>query len=89
MSNENNWRIVEKDGSVLLKVVDFPAEFVGMAGESVWVERVSGDDYQGTGTLRNDPIGSDLKYGDLIFYAGGTEETKPSYQGRADDKKYD
>ena len=35
MSNENNWRIVEKDGSVLLKVVDFPAEFVGMESSAL------------------------------------------------------
>ena len=85
---QHDWKIIEKDGSVLLKVIDFPAYRSGMAGESMWIERVCGDDFNGTGTLRNNPVGSDLKYGDLIFYADGTTETKPSYagSGRVDDE---
>ena len=87
-NTENNWKITNKDGSVLLKVVNFPCflsdDDTMLTGESMWVEQVSGDDNQGTGRLRNQPVLSELEYDDLILYAGGTDETKPSYQGKVE-----
>ena len=80
MADTNKWKITNKDGSVLLKIINFPSNDTAFRGESLWVERVSGDDNQGTGRLRNQPLLSDMDYDDLIRYAGGTDETKPSYQ---------
>ena len=68
------------DQGRLIKVIDFPAE--GFAGESMWVEIVDGDENDGVGLLRNSPCFSDLKFGDSVRYAGGTDETKPRFAGR-------
>ncbi len=69
-------KIVEGD-TVYIKVIDFP--HYQFAGESMWVVLVDGDDNNGTGTIANEPTGSDLKFGDLIRFAGGTDTIKPSF----------
>ena len=74
-----NWKIIEDDGTVLVKVIGFPAPDGDVAGESMWVERTSGTDNDGTGTLRNSPMFSDLCFGDLIRYGNGTDAEKPEY----------
>jgi hypothetical protein len=76
---ENNFKIIDDDGRTLLKVIDFPAE--GFAGESMWVEFIHGNDYEGVGLLSNHPAFSELKYGDVVKYSDGTDEIKPSYSG--------
>jgi len=80
---DNNWRVVEDDGTILLKIVDFPCDYGDFGGESMWVQVVKGDDNDGIGFLRNEPSFSSLRFGDFIAYAGGTDETKASYDGRA------
>ena len=77
---EMTWRR-EIDGKLFIKVIDFPHDC--FAGESMWVEVVVGDELSGAGILRNHPTGSDLKYGNVVCYDGGTEETKPRYTGLA------
>ena len=82
-----NWKIVDEEG-VILKVVDFPSEHKDLAGESMWVRVVEGDDYDGYGHLDNHPMLSDLKCGDLVRYGGGTDDEKPHYRGLVgEDKK--
>ena len=78
---EGNWKLVSPDGDVYLKVINFPVpEGSDVAGESMWVRRVSGDDLEGTGILDNKPFFCDeVGLGDLIRYRGGTHSTKPSY----------
>jgi len=73
----SNHMIIEADGTILIKVVNFPGgEF---AGESMWVEVVDGDENDGRGILRNDAVCSDLKYGDKVAYGGGNDDYKPEY----------
>lgn len=72
-------RKIETDGKTLLKVIDFPSAW--LAGESMWVLVLGGDDYNGVGTIANDPTQSDLKYGDKVSYGGGTADQKPRYTG--------
>ena len=73
----SNHMLIEDDGTILIKVVNFPGgEF---AGESMWVEVVDGDENDGRGILRNDAVCSDLKYGDEVAYGGGNDDYKPEY----------
>lgn len=73
----SNHMIMQDDGTILIKVVNFPGgEF---AGESMWVEVVDGDENDGRGILRNDAVCSDLKYGDEVAYGGGNDDYKPEY----------
>ena len=74
-----NWKIIEDDGTVLVKVIGFPTSDSEITGESMWVQVVSGTDNDGTGTLRNGPMLSDLCFGDLIRYGNGTDAEKPEY----------
>jgi hypothetical protein len=76
---QSDWKIIEDDGTVLVKVIGFPAPDGEVAGESMWVQVVSGTDNDGTGTLRNGPVFSDLCFGDLIRYGNGTDTVKPEY----------
>ena len=76
-----NWKIVNGN-EVYLKVTGFPSmgeakEYV--AGESMWVIVVEGDDTQGIGTIANHPVCSDLEYGALIRYGEGTDDIKPKF----------
>ena len=74
--------VIFADGSLLVKVVSFPApnsdEF---EGESMWVIVKKGNEYQGKGYLVNHPHHSSLKYGTLIEYAEGTNTQKPVFKG--------
>lgn len=70
-----NWKILHDNGTFHLKVVNFPGN------ESMWVlvQPTEGNDFEGWGTLDNDPIMSTLKCGDRVQYAGGTATDKPSF----------
>jgi len=50
-------------------------------GESVWVQITSGDDRRGTGFLHATPrnLGTGLRWGDEIEYAGGSETRRPRF----------
>lgn len=74
-----NWKIIEEDGTVLVKVIGFPAPDGEVAGESMWVEIINGTDNDGTGTLRNSPVFSGLCFGDLIRFGHGNDTEKPKY----------
>ena len=76
----SNWKIV-RDGNTWLKVIDFPVpEDSPVAGESMWVKLVEGDDCSGTGVLDNGPAFCTVcKHGDLVEYANGTDSIKPSF----------
>ena len=74
--------VMMADGSLLVKVVSFPApnsdEFVG---ESMWVIVKKGNEYEGKGYLANEPNHSSLKFGTLIEYGEGTNTQKPVFKG--------
>ena len=74
-----DWKLVsKKDNTVLLKVIKFPTT---AGNESMWVECIDGDDYEGIGLLDNKPFGdSSFKLGDLILYGDGSDESKPEYK---------
>ena len=63
------------DGTFHLKVIGFPGH------ESMWVlvNLEEGNDFEGWGTLDNDPIMSNLKCGDRIQYGNGSATDKPQY----------
>jgi len=69
--------VLHKDGKTWVKVTHFPADEI--AGESMWVILVDGDENNGTGTLDNKPIYSDIELGSLIEFADGDEQTKPHF----------
>ena len=74
-----NYKIVDPDGQVYLKVVGFPSE---VGTESMWVALVSGDENNGVGRLDNEPVGiAGLKLGDLVSFGNGTDTAKPEYLG--------
>ena len=84
----SDWKQVLDDGTVMLKVVSFPSMhgvpgLMGGAlpgGESMWVEVKKGNDYAGTGYIRNDPATNpEFNYGDLIEYGGGSAQEKPHF----------
>ena len=72
-----NWKQTGERGELLVKVVEFPGD--GIGGESMWVEVLEGDENDGTGLLRNNPVFSDLKFGDRVKFSGGTDNEKPRY----------
>ena len=77
----SNWKHVA-NGEEFIKVVGFPvpADSGNCVGEGMWVKKVSGTDNDGTGTLANTPfICEEVSFGDLVKYAGGTDEIKTSF----------
>lgn len=85
---DGNWKLISPEGREFLKVIDFPVpKGVPLAGESMWVEKVSGTDFEGYGRLNSKPIFCvEVVYGDMVSYSGGTTASKPHYQGPADVK---
>jgi hypothetical protein len=79
---ETNWKVVNDDGT-LLKIISFPCDYGEFGGESMWVRVIEGTDNDGIGYVCNDPAFSSLRYGDVIAYAGGTDDTKAHYAGLA------
>ena len=77
-----NWKCEDEDG-ILLKIIEFPCDYGEFGGESMWVRVIEGTDNDGVGYVCNDPAFSSLRYGDVIAYAGGTDDTKAHYAGRA------
>jgi len=60
---------------VFLKVINFPnTRTTDLGGESMWVKVIEGNEYAGTGILENQPVFSDLQYGDTILYGNGDDE---------------
>lgn len=83
IKHSSDWKIEYRDGSFDLKVVGFPTppgcEF---ESESMWVtvQPGQGNDYSGQGVLNNTPLAVTVaKFGDLIEYAGGTDDRKPVF----------
>jgi len=79
---ETDWKVVNKEGT-LLKIISFPCDYADFGGESMWVRVIHGTDTDGIGYVCNDPAFSSLRYGDVIAYAGGTDDTKAHYAGLA------
>ena len=79
---QTNWKVVNEDGT-LLKIISFPCDYGDFGGESMWVMQIHGTDNDGIGYICNDPAFSSLRYGDIIAYAGGTDDTKAHYAGLA------
>jgi hypothetical protein len=71
------------DDGTLLKIISFPCDYGEFGGESMWVRVIEGTDNDGIGYVCNDPAFSSLRYGDVIAYAGGTDDTKAHYAGLA------
>jgi len=68
------------DGRIFVKVINFPVtDDSGYAGESMWVILTEGDEFNGVGTLNNQPQHSPIELGSYIQFAGGTETTKPRF----------
>ena len=59
--------------------INFPNYDPNNGGESMWVKIIAGNEYGGTGTLENQPIFSDLQYGDTILYGNGTDNSKAEF----------
>ena len=79
---QTNWKHEDEDG-ILLKIISFPCDYGDFGGESMWVRVIEGTDNDGIGYVCNDPAFSSLRYGDVIAYAGGTDDTKAHYAGLA------
>jgi len=68
------------DGTIFVKVISFPVtDGSGYAGESMWVILTEGDEFNGVGTLNNQPNLSSIEQYSYIRFAGGTETTKPHF----------
>jgi len=68
------------DGRIFVKVINFPVtDDSGYAGESMWVILTEGDEFNGVGTLNNQPRHSSIELGSYIRFAGGTETTEPRF----------
>lgn len=68
------------DGRIFVKVINFPVtDDSEYAGESMWVILTEGDEFNGVGTLNNQPIFSPVEQYSHIRFAGGTETTKPHF----------
>lgn len=65
--------------SLFLKVINFPNDDPELGGESMWVKITSGNVYVGAGTLENQPVFSDLQYGDTILYGNGSDKSKAEF----------
>ncbi len=72
MQMYGDWKIVN-GSKTHLKVVGFPG------GESMWVEVIDGDDFEGQGRIDNHPVCSELSRGDLVTYGNGSDEAKPEF----------
>ena len=79
---QTNWKCTDEEGT-LLKIISFPCDYGEFGGESMWVRVIHGTDNDGIGYICNDPAFSSLRYGDVIAYAGGTDDTKAHYAGLA------
>lgn len=79
---QTNWKATDEKGT-LLKIIGFPCDYDEYAGESMWVRVIEGTDNDGIGYICNIPAFSSLRYGDVIAYAGGTDDTKAHYAGLA------
>ncbi|MEE9366262.1 MAG: DUF2314 domain-containing protein [Dehalococcoidales bacterium] len=81
---ENNYKIETEDGT-WLKIINFPVpENAPVAGESMWVKVVEGNEYEGVGVLDNAPVFcEEVELGDMVRYHNGTDKTKPEYAGLA------
>ena len=77
-----DWKHEDEKG-ILLKIINFPCTYGDFGGESMWVRVIEGTDNDGIGYVCNDPAFSSLRYGDVIAYAGGTDDTKAHYAGLA------
>lgn len=77
-----DWKHEDEKG-ILLKIINFPCTYGDFGGESMWVRVIEGTDNDGVGFVCNDPSFSSLRYGDVIAYAGGTDDTKAHYAGLA------
>ena len=68
------------DGTIIVKVISFPVtDDSGFVGESMWVILTEGDEFNGVGTLDNEPAHSDIKCGSLIRFEGGDPYVKPRF----------
>lgn len=73
--------VIFADGSLLVKVVSFPAPYSdAFVGESMWVVVKEGNEFEGKGYLTNDPQHSSLKFGTLIEYHEGSDSLKPLFK---------
>ena len=79
---QTNWKATDEKGT-LLKIIGFPCDYDEFNGESMWVRVIDGTDSDGIGYICNDPVFSSLRYGDVVAYAGGTDDTKAHYAGLA------
>ena len=77
-----NWKCTDEKGT-LLKIISFPCDYGDFGGESMWVRVLEGNDNDGVGYVCNDPAFSSLRFGDVIIYGEGTDDTKARYIGRA------
>ena len=77
-----NWKCTDEEGT-LLKIISFPCDYGDFGGESMWVRVIEGNDNDGVGYVCNDPAFSSLRFGDVIIYGEGTDDTKARYIGRA------
>jgi len=90
--NEGDWKIVQDNGDVLIKVVSFPVPKVDascgtqLVSESMWVKKIKGTDNNGIGVLDNTPFFcEEVCLGDIIRYSGGTDKQKPRYVKKIDE----
>ena len=79
---DSNWKHQDDEGT-LLKIINFPCDYGEFNGESMWVRVIHGTDNDGVGWICNDPAFSSLRYGDVIIYGEGTDDSKARYIGRA------
>ena len=77
-----NWKCTDEQGT-LLKIISFPCDYGDFGGESMWVRVIDGTDNDGVGYVCNDPAFSSLRYGDVIVYGEGDDDTKARYITRA------
>ena len=82
------YKRVYSDGTVNLKVVNFPApDGCEFSSESMWVTSLEGSDNEGIGRLLNQPFYcEEVKRGDLVEFGGGTDDRKPHYVRVVSDK---
>jgi hypothetical protein len=76
------WKLISPEGRVFLRVKDFPVpKGSSVEGESLWVEKLSGTDEEGSGRINDNPVFFvEASRGGLVRYAGGTD-AQPTYVG--------
>ena len=72
-----DWKMIAPDGRVFLKVAAADAD--GNISESLWIQRIAGDDMNGTGLLANAPLSFNAAPGVAVTFFGGDEKTKPRF----------